>query len=292
MTKEERKREYAEMTPEELERRLGETFFCPDQIDETVFRELEALLEALDEKQPLEEDPDPEAGWQRFLTDRAEELAECFVPDVPVPAGQEKNRYAAGPAEKGRRSRAPLRAGVLRRALIAAAVVVLLAGAALAADSLGLWAWAPRWNASAGRYEPAAMEFSGESPIREALAELAITEPVYPAKLPEGFVLTESHISKDPLLLTERYARGDRVFSVTITPIRGVKTAVYQPGGAAPRTLGSGKDVYYAFENEEVITVVWLGKDYATTLSGNLPLAELEEVIDSLGEETKGGPQP
>ena len=273
-------KEYEKMTAEELEQELREVFFCTDRIDGHLSEELERIREALDKKQPVDFLYTPEESWTQFRASHEEELKRLLKTMEDAEAG--KSRTAK------RRSIPAL----LRWGLIAAVIVVLLAGAALAADSLGLVAWVPRWNTAAGRYEPTATEVSGESPIREALAELKITEPVYPAKLPEGFVITESHINKDPLLLTERYARGDRVLSVTITPIRGVKTAVYQPRGAAPRTLGSGKDVYYAFENEEVITVVWLGKDYATTLSGNLPLAELEAVIDSLGEETKGGPQP
>ena len=273
-------KEYEKMTAEELEQELREVFFCTDRIDGHLSEELERIREALDKKQPMDFLYTPEESWAQFRASHEEELKRLLKTMEDAEAG--KSRTAK------RRSIPAL----LRWGLIAAVIVVLLAGAALAADSLGLVAWVPRWNTAAGRYEPTATEVSGESPIREALAELKITEPVYPAKLPEGFVITESHINKDPLLLTECYARGDRVLSVTITPIRGVKTAVYHPRGAAPRTLGSGKDVYYAFENEEVITVVWLGKDYATTLSGNLPLAELEAVIDSLGEETKGGPQP
>ncbi len=275
-------KDYDDLPVEELERELREAFLCTDRIDGPLNDELEKLREALNRKRPVEYLYTPEESWSHFLEDNAEELEPFLFPK----AGTEERTKGIRTAKRR------LTGKGLRWSLIAAVVVVLLAGAALAADSLGLWAWTPRWNAAAGRYEPAAMEVSGDSPIPAALAEMGITEPVYPEKLPEGFVITESHISEDPLLLTERYARGDRVLSITVTPIKGVKTALYQQGGEVPRTLDSGRGIHYAFANKEVITVVRYGKDYATTLSGNLPLGELEAVIYSLGDKTEGGPQP
>ena len=53
-TKRDREAELAALSAEELERRLREAFFYPDQIDETVFRELEELREALEKKRPTE----------------------------------------------------------------------------------------------------------------------------------------------------------------------------------------------------------------------------------------------
>ena len=161
-------------------------------------------------------------------------------------------------------------------------ITVLLAGAALAANFAGLWAWAPQWNAAAGRYEPAATEVSGDSPIPAALAELGITEPVYPAWLPEDFSITESHISKEPLVLVEQYAKGDRHLSITVTPIDGFKTAVYQKGEVFPQEYWCGQALNYVFGNGEIITAVWYTKNYVTTVSGNLTLGELRQVVSSV----------
>ena len=267
-----RKTQYADMTEEELERRLRETFYCPDRIDEAVCRELEELLEVLEEKQPSPAEPDPEEDWQCFLTDRAEELAELFPSEAAV-------------SRPGKGRTVP---ALLRRALIAAVIVVLLAGAALAADSLGLIAWVPKWNAVAGRYEPVAMETDGK-PIPAALAELGITEPVYPAHLPEGFVITESHISEDPLVLMEQYARGNQTLSITITPIKGFQNAVYPGGGETYRVYGAGSAIHYLFRNEGAITAVWYTEHYATSVSGNLTLEEAARIIDSMYGSSEGG---
>ena len=268
---EDRDRKYGEMTVEELEQRLRETFFYTDKIDDTVYLQLERLRTALEMKQPAAFDQTAEEFWERFRQEHGEEIDR-----VCAAAGNN-----AVPQSRRRR-------GVLRSVLIAAVLVVLLAGAALAADSLGLWAWVPRWNAAAGRYEPAAMEVSGEGPILAALAELGITEPVYPAKLPEGFVITESHISEDPLVMVEQYARGNERLSITVTPVKGVKTAIYQKSGMPPQEYKSGKGVSYIFGNEGTITVVWNTRHYATTISGDIPMDEIKAIIESLHDQSKG----
>ena len=301
---------YDDMTPEELQREFRETFFETDLIDDYLNDELEKMQEALDRKKPVEYLFTPEESWARFLTDNAEELEPFLHPESAAeinPQLPENGRFdpekswqefmesrgeelaeffgsdEAGPEKtQPRTARSHLVSALLRKVLIAAAVLVLLAGVALAADSLGLVAWVPKWNAAAGRYEPAAMEASGESPIQEALAELGITEPLYPAKLPESFVITESHISEDPLVLMEQYARGNERLSITITPIDGFKTVVYQKSGKPIREYRDSKSAHYMFENEGTITAIWYTKNYAVFISGNLRLDEITQIIDSL----------
>ena len=266
------RKDYDAMTLEELQREAREALLETDIIDGPMTAELEKLREALNRKRPVEYLYTPEESWRRFLENHAEEL-EPFL----------------GPPEKTGEGRRPRSGRVVRRALIAAVMVILLAGAALAADSLGLWAWVPRWNAASGRFEPAHVEAAGDSPIPAALAELGITEPVYPARLPKGFVLTESHISEDPLILVEQYARGKDRLSIMVTPIEGFKTAVYQKSGSPVREYGEGETAHYMFENEGTITGIWYTKNYATFISGNLDFREITQIIDSLYRPPEGG---
>ena len=288
--KDEARKEYGEMTVEELERELREVFFCTDRIDGPLSEELERIREALEQKRPAEYLFSPEESWARFREDHGEELARLLPsPSREASTGRPADGGSARHARASVKNARPRPHALLRGFLIAAALVVLLAGAALAADSLGLWAWVPQWNAAAGRYEQAATEVSGESPIPAALAELGITEPVYPAKLPEGFLITESHISEDPLVLMEQYAKGDRLFSLTVTPIKGFKSAVYPAEGVAPREYGADQAVHYLFKNGETIIAVRYTDHYATTVSGNISLDEIEWIMDSFGAPWEGG---
>ena len=271
---------YGDMTLEELQRELREAFLDTDILDEPLNDELEQIREAMNRKRPVEYLYTPEESWARFWEKNEEELETILRREAdPISQRDDAERLRVS---AGSRMRASRPGRVLRGVLIAAVITVLLAGAALAANFAGLWAWAPQWNAAAGRYEPAATEVSEESPIREALAELGITEPVYPAKLPEGFVITESRISKEPLVLVEQYAKGDRHLSITVTPIDGFKTAVYQKGEVFPQEYWCGQALNYVFGNGEIITAVWYTKNYVTTVSGNLTLGELRQVVSSV----------
>ena len=264
-------RDYDDMTLEELQREAWETLIDTDRIDGPLTVELEKIREALNRKRPVEYLYTPEESWERFLERCADE--EEIAPGS-IRAAQTKNAARPG------RYRT-----VLRTALVAAVVVVLLAGATFAAGSFGydLWAWVPRWNAAAERYEPVAAETDGK-PIPAALAELGITEPLYPTHLPEGFVITESHISEDPLVLMEQYARGDKRLSITVTPIKGFETVVYQKGGKSAQEYATGTVVHYVFETENTVTAIWYTKHYATTISGNITREEIKGIIDSIHE--------
>ena len=265
-------RNYVEMTEEELERRFREAFFYTDKIDETVYLELERLGAALEKKRHVDFPLTPEESWDRFSRLHAGEIARCCAQAAKTERAGKAGHYRSW----------------VRSVLIAAVIAVLLAGAALAAGPLGLVSWAPRWNAAAGRYEPAAEE-AGEKPIPAALQDLGINEPVYPARLPEGFVITESHISVEPLMMIEQYARGNERLSITVTPISGVKSAVYQKSGVAVRELRGGLKAHFVFENEETVTAICFTKNYATFISGNLPVEEITEIIYSIEAEPEGG---
>ncbi len=267
-------RDYDDMTLEELQREAWETLIDTDVIDGPLTVELEKIREALNRKKPVEYLYTPEESWERFLEKCTDE--EAFIRGGSIAAQKEADA-------RPKRYRAVLRSG-----LIAAAVIALLVGAVLAADSLGLWAWAPKWNDAAGRFEPAAMEASGESPIPAALRELGITEPVYPSKLPEGFTLTESRISEDPLVLMEQYARNDQRLSITVTPIKGFKTAVYQAEGSEVTQYPLNGRVHYMFNNAGTITAVWYTKNYATSVSGDITREDIKEIIDSISERPAG----
>ena len=281
-------RNYNDMTLEELQQEFREAFLETDVIDDSLDAEMEEIREALNRKRSVDYLYTPEESWKQFVEDFGEYFLEAVSEsnlqekkniDEPHKGGKKKMEGAQTRVVRLRSASA-----LVRKVLIAAVIVVLLAGVALAADSLGLWAWVPRWNAAAERYEPAAQEVSGESPIPAALAELGITEPVYPEKLPKGFVLTESRISEDPLVLVEQYARKNERLSITITPIKGFETVVFQKRGEAAQEYKSGKAVHYVFEMENTVTAIWYTEHYATSISGNITREEIKGIIDSIHE--------
>ena len=307
---------YEDMTPEELQREFRETFFKTDLIDDYLNDELEKMQEALDRKKPVEYLFTPEESWARFLTDNAEELEPFLHPESAAeinPQLQENDRFdpekswqrfmesrgeelaeffgldGAGPEKTPPgTARSRLVSALLRKVLIAAVIVVLLAGAALAANSLGLVAWIRGWSDNPERYAQTGSGSPG--PIKEALQDLGIDDPVYPAWLPSNYILTETLISKDPLLLYELYTKADRYVSITITPISAANTAIYPQGKWLQEKNQPGKPAHYIFSNDESITVVWYTEDYFTSISSNITAGAMERIIESVYTgQTKGG---
>lgn len=269
-TKRDREAELAVLSADELEQRLREVFFYPDQIDETVFRELEELREALEKKRPMEAEYTAEESWARFLEDRADELEGILGPET---------RPAEGRTEREKPRTARLSA-LLRRGLIAAVIIVLLAGAALAAGPK-LWVWVRDWSAAPASFAPAGAEAEG-GPIRQALRDLGITEPLYPSWLPSGYVLTEAHISEDPMLLYELYTREDRYISITITPVTAVEKARYTQEDGLAEEYRTGEMAHYLFSNAGSVTAVWYTEHYFVSINGNIYTRALKRIVDSV----------
>ena len=257
---------YEDMTAEELQQELREAFLDTDIIDEPLNDELEKIREALNRKRPVEYLYTPEESWARFLEKCADE--------------EELARSAAVPAQTGETAKPRRRRAALRTALIAAAVVVLLAGAALAAGPLGLWAWVRGWSDTSERY---AQTGSGSpDPILEALEELGITEPVYPAWLPKDYVLTEAHINQDPLLLYELYTRSDRFLSITVMSRSIAESAAHPREDRIPQEYRAGEPPHYLFSNDGTITIVWYTENYFTSISGNITSGAMKRIADSI----------
>lgn len=269
-TKRDREAELAVLSADELEQRLREVFFYPDQIDETVFRELEELREALEKKRPMEAEYTAEESWARFLEDRADELEGILGPET---------RPAEGRTEREKPRTARLSA-LLRRGLIAAVIIVLLAGVALAAGPK-LWVWVRDWSAAPASFAPAGAEAEG-GPIRQALRDLGITEPLYPSWLPSGYVLTEAHISEDPMLLYELYTREDRYISITITPVTAVEKARYTQDDGLAEEYRTGEMAHYLFSNAGSVTAVWYTEHYFVSINGNIYTRALKRIVDSV----------
>ena len=89
--------------------------------------------------------------------------------------------------------------------------------------------------------------------------------------------------------MVEQYARGNERLSITVTPVKGVKSAVYQKSGVAVRELQGGLKAHFVFENEGTITAIWFTNHYATYISGDLTVEEITGIILSIDTAEEGG---
>lgn len=290
-------KQYDDYTVEELRAAL-QRYFLFSELDDEAVDEMEQILAVLRKKAPFTHLHTNEEMWEEFKATHADDFAalgirkdtetEEVVEQKPE-ADETVIRSEPVPVRKPRRQ---IR-GLLRVGLIAAALIVLLAGITVAASAMGynLWGWIPKWTDEDVR-------FVAETPVQEpdeddlqdiptVLAMMGITEPLYPTWLPEDFMRVESKTIEDPLIMYERFQGNARALSITISTTTDLGTAIYQKEDNSPEEYISDNTTHYLFINSNEITAVWYTGTYTTTIVGDVTMNEMKKIIDSVYEVKK-----
>ena len=270
---------YDGMTVEELDQQLREAFFYTDQIDEPLAEELEQISKALDKKKPLENEYTIDEYWQRFVEGHAEELAQIGIHEGTIQT--EELQMHTRKAAKGQRKHFHT---LLRIAVVAAVVIMLLVGVTYAAGALGydLWGWVPVWNADEVHFVPGTQEPEIVSTISTALDQLGIDELLYPTWLPAGFMLTESKIDTEQRVYHETYSNTNQHLTITIMPTSNFSATVYQKEDNPPKEYIVGDKVHYLIHNMNNTMAIWNTENYSTLISGNITEEEMKKIVSSV----------
>lgn len=151
-----------------------------------------------------------------------------------------------------------------------------------------LWGWLPKWTDEDIRFvteDP--QETSGKDDlliIPMVLTSLEIYEPLYPTWLPDDLMRIESVFEEDPFILHEAYSGNGRFLSITISPITGSESAVYQKEQNSPQEYTRNNTVHFIFANTNEITAVWYTENYTVLIVGNITFDEMKQIIDSVYE--------
>lgn len=285
-------KQYDDYTVEELRAAL-QRYFLFSELDDEAVDEMEQILAVLRKKAPFTHLHTNEEMWEEFKTTHADDFAalgirketetEEVVEQKPE-ADETVIRSEPVPVRKPRRQ---IR-GLLRVGLIAAALIVLLAGVTVAAGAMGynLWGWIPKWTDEDVRFvAETPVQTPGEDDLHgipTVLASMGITEPLYPTWLPEDFMRTESKIVEKPLFLQEKYTGNERELTITISPTTGSETATYQKEDDLPEEYLSGGAIHYIFNNTNNVLAVWYTERYSTVIAGNITQDEMKRIIDSV----------
>lgn len=274
-------KEYDDLSPEDLKEALKTVLLYTDEINDDTTVELDRIMAALREKEPLEHERSAEEQWAVFRAEHREELSQLGIRTDNKEKEVRPGR--AGSGQVGRRRNVRV---LTRIALVAVLIVVLLIGAAVTASALGfeLWGWAPKWTQEDLRFvteEPGAEDVQD---IPTALAALGIDEPLYPHWLPEDMKWETARIQLDPVFLYEAYQGNDRVLSITIVPSTISDTAIYQRSDADPEEYIAGKTIHYIFHDIDQTSAVWYTQNYTILIVGNITDDEMKRIIDSIYE--------
>ena len=274
-------KEYDDLSPEDLKKALKTVLLYTDEINDDTTAELDRIMAALREKEPLEHERSAEEQWAVFRAEHREELSQLGIRTDDKEKEVRPGRKGSGQVGRRRNVRV-----LTRIALVAALIVVLLIGAAVTASALGfeLWGWAPKWTQEDLRFvteEPGAEDVHG---ISSALAALGIDEPLYPHWLPEDMKRENVEIQFEPVLLYEAYQGNDRVLFITIVPSAISDTAVYQRSESDPEEYIAGNTIHYIYSDVNHLTATWYIKDYTASIVGDVSIAEMKLIIDSIYE--------
>ena len=290
-------KQYDDYTVEELRAAL-QRYFLFSELDDEAVDEMEQILAVLRKKAPFTHSHTTEEMWEEFKAAHADDFAalgirketetEEVVEQKPE-ADETVIRSEPVPVRKPRRQ---IR-GLLRVGLIAAALIVLLAGVTVAASAMGynLWGWIPKWTDEDVRFVAETPEQTpGEDDnhgISSILASMGITEPLYPTWLPEDFTREETKVVEKPLFLMEKYSGNKRDLSITISTTTDLGTAIYQKEGNPPEEYIVGNITHYLFTNSSEVTALWYAGNYTSTIVGNISMDEMKRIIDSVYEVKK-----
>lgn len=274
-------KEYDDLSPEDLKKALKTVLLYADEINDDTTAELDRIMAALREKEPLEHERSAEEQWAVFRAEHREELSQLGIRTDDRKKEVRPGRTGSGQVGRRRNARA-----LTRIALVAALIVVLLIGAAVTASALGfeLWGWAPKWTQEDLRFvteEPGAEDVHG---ISSALAVLGIDEPLYPHWLPEDMKRENVEIQFDPIFLHEAYSGSNRLLSITIIPAPLSDTAVYQRSEADPEEYIAGNTIHYIYSDINQITATWYTKSFTASIVGGISIEEMKQMIDSIYE--------
>ena len=286
--------QYNDYSAEQLKAALQRLLLYSDLEDQDV-EEMEKILAVLREKTPFEHPRTAEEMWAEIKAEHAEETAslgihekkdtEEVIEKEPVAAELRAESESTMPRPKSVR-------GVLRVAMIAAAMVVFIILATVTASAFGydLWGWVPRWNdevLSFGGEESESNEFYDSSPIVKALEELGIDEPIFPHWIPEGFESDYSVIKTDPVFLHESYSFGERYLSITVEPLAASGALVFQKDYDEPLEYNIGQRTHYITSDLSCHTATWHTDTVLVQITGNVSIEEMEQIINSIYEVDK-----
>lgn len=240
-----------------------------------------AYLDVLEEKDPiLPKDFEPDKALEKFEREHADLFEELENATDPVVQPE--------PAKKPRLRRSHMS---YWRIALKAALVLTICGVVAQATVPGVFDGIIEWGTEAfsikkagGQLElPEAVEGEFVS-LQAALDEHEVAEKLAPTWIPSGFSLESVDVVSfsDYLLFNARYTSEEKSIFIRISDAASDRYGIeysFEDGGSEYSTNGVS---YFISENVEQARATWIVGHYLCTLSGDLSLQELQEVLDSI----------
>ena len=280
---------------EELEELLAMSFSMEDgaETDEAYITTIMEVIREREEKEADQEKRQAEvdAAWREFQEYRAERDSEKANADGMEDASGKFPGEPSRPQEKVLTAKKPGR--VLRSCAAAAAVIVLLCGTAYA-FGWNIFQALADWTAETFQFltgtEPEMADYGVfENLYRSVSAETDVS--AVPRWAPEGTKEVEqprTSIRSDKTRIVGEYLVEDREFTVRITiynEIPEIYDTIYQKNDGSAYPYEAGGITHYIVENVDNVSAMWTNNVVEGYIQGNISIAELEQIINSIYEE-------
>ena len=278
-----------QLSTEQLEDILRADLASEDQEnDEAVFHILE-VLEKREKENPTGRLPDTDQAWKEFQQyyNIPEGEGQSLYPVRSDPETQS----APTPTKKSRRFRP-------RKILVVAAVLVLMFGSMLTAQAAGVDVFGAigRWTEEKFHFVLPTTNQSDTVGINDdfqkASEKFGLPSSFVPTWCPEGFTPAEpleEHIKNHSDSISCQYTNTteNKFYLVTISQYYSadiLNATVFEKDDSSVITYQSNGKNFYIFSNLENLTATWADKNYCITITGEITLDQIKNIIDSIGE--------
>lgn len=280
---------------EELEELLAASFPMEDgaETDEAYILTIMEVIREREEKEADKEKRQAEvdAAWREFQEYRAERDREKAEVDGLADASGKFPGEPSRPQEKVHTAKKPGR--VLRSCAAAAAVIVLLCGTAYA-FGWNIFQALADWTAETFQFLTGTEPEMADHGVFENLYGSVVAEtetPSVPTWAPEGTREVEKpRVSErsDKTRIVGEYLIEDREFTVRITIYNEIPEGydtIYQKNDGSAYPYEAGGITHYIVENVDNASAMWTNNVVEGYIQGDISIAELEQMIDSIYEE-------
>ena len=271
-----------QLSTEQLEDILRADLASEDQEnDEAVFHILE-VLEKREKENPTGRLPDTDQAWKEFQQ----------YYNIPEGEGQslypvrsDPERHSAPTSTKRSRRFRP------RKILIVAAVLVLMFGSMLTAQAAGVDVFGAigRWTEETFHFD-IVQDNDRTSLFQETATQAKIPQDFVPTWVPDGFEGAEPQVDTVENYMTSIicvYSNQEKTYSVDIEHYYNkadIETLVIEKDDTNVCSYESNGKTFYIMSDMEYLTVTWTDGVFVETISGQLSMDEIKQIIDSIGE--------
>ena len=284
-----------QLSMEQLEDLLRADLNSPDEEnDEAVFHILE-VMKKREKENPTGRLPDKNKAWKEFQEyyNIPEGEGESLYPTYSEPKNADKNIQTLKTNEPKTRPRFRM-----RRGLVVAAILIVMFGSMLTAQAAGVDVFGAigRWTEENFQFVLPTTNQSDTVGINDdfqkASEKFGLPSSFVPTWCPEGFTSAEpleEHIKNHSDSISCQYTNTteNKFYLVTISQYYSadvLNATVFEKDDSSVITYQSNGKNFYIFSNLENLTATWADENYCITITGEITLDQIKNIIDSIGE--------